>query len=115
MIYSLCVFTVLQYAEERAGWRHRDISLGNIMIYKERGFLIDWELAQRPHLMNTGKPRLPDQTGTWKFISAARQLDPLSAPHLAMDDMESVFWAFLYLALRYGNHDLSGERIKERL
>lgn len=81
------------------------------MIYEGRGFLIDWDLAQRSHLLNQGKPRMPDHTGTWQFISTARLLDPANTPHLAVDDMESVFWVFLYLAHKCGNHGLTGQAV----
>lgn len=52
-----------------------------------------------------------DHTGTWQFISTARLLDPVNTTHLALDDMESVFWVFLYLAHKYGNHTLSSEAL----
>lgn len=106
----LCISTVLKHAEI-AKWRHRDISLGNIMIYNGRGFVIDWELAQRPESLNKGNPRVPDQTGTWQFISARRLIDP-KTQHEAMDDMESTFWVLLYLALKYGNHHLDGDKLR---
>lgn len=54
---------------------------------------------------------MPDHTGTWQFISTARLLDPADTTHLPLDDMESVFWVFLYLALKYGNHELTGEAV----
>ncbi|EIM87458.1 uncharacterized protein STEHIDRAFT_110670 [Stereum hirsutum FP-91666 SS1] len=55
--------------------------------------------------------KMPDHTGTWKFISTTRLLDPANTTHLPLDDMESVFWVFLYLALKYGNHELTGEAV----
>jgi len=105
---------VLHHAEKH-NWRHRDISVGNIMIFNNRGFLIDWELAQHSQLLNNAQPRVPDHTGTWQFISAARLLDPINSQHLAMDDMESTFWVFLWLALRYGQHNLAPDTLRSEL
>jgi len=105
---------VLHHAELH-NWRHRDVSVGNIMIFDQRGFLIDWELAQHSKLLNNAEPRVPDRTGTWQFISAGRLEDPVNARHLAMDDMESTFWVFLWLALRYGKHNLPPDALHFRL
>lgn len=104
---------MLKHAEI-AGWRHRDISPGNVMIYSGRGFVIDWELAQRTNLLNLRNARMPDHTGTWHFMSACRLQNPWTE-HLAMDDMESVFWLFLWLALRYGNHELGSVTLSSKL
>lgn len=85
------------------------------MIYEGRGFLIDWELAQRTYLLNEGNPRTPDQTGTLQFLSAQRLRDPMNTPHLAVDDMESTFWVLLWLGYKYGQHNLDGETLRNEL
>lgn len=90
---------------EKAGYRHRDISVGNVMIYQDRGFLIDFDMSQQIKYMNRGKPRAVEHTGTWQFISAARLKDP-AASHLLVDDMESLFWVLLWLALNHSSHSV---------
>ena len=40
-------------AYEKAGILHRDISVGNIMLYKGGGFLIDWDLSKFTKLIGT--------------------------------------------------------------
>ncbi|KAI0770656.1 hypothetical protein C8Q74DRAFT_1276729, partial [Fomes fomentarius] len=62
----------------KAGFLHRDISAGNILLYpritdsgvvKIAGLLADWELAKRV-ADDDDEPRQPDRTGTWQFQSA---------------------------------------------
>ncbi|KAA1477023.1 hypothetical protein DENSPDRAFT_854072 [Dentipellis sp. KUC8613] len=101
---------------EEAGWRHRDLSVGNILIHNGRGLLIDWDASQKSAEMNCGddsKP--PDQTGTWQFMSANRLLDPNNARHDARDDIESVFWVLLWMALKYGRHSIHADDLQEYL
>lgn len=95
---------------EKAGYRHRDISVGNVMIYQDRGFLIDFDMSQQIKYMNQGKPRAVEHTGTWQFISAARLEDP-AASHLLVDDMESLFWVLLWLALHHSSHSVRHKRL----
>ncbi|KAA1475531.1 hypothetical protein DENSPDRAFT_783645 [Dentipellis sp. KUC8613] len=80
---------------EKAGWRHRDVSVGNVMIHGDHGLLIDWDASQRSADMNCGNPaRVPDLTGTWQFMSL-RRLQDSSGRHDAVDDRESIFWVLL--------------------
>ncbi|KAG1774991.1 hypothetical protein EV702DRAFT_1199840 [Suillus placidus] len=44
---------------------HRDLSVGNIVIYRGKEFLIDWDLAK---LLIIQGPRQTTHTGTWQFI-----------------------------------------------
>ncbi|KAG1778646.1 hypothetical protein EV702DRAFT_1196157 [Suillus placidus] len=46
---------------------HRDLSIGNIVIYQGKGFLIDWDLAK---LLIIQGPQQTTRTGTWQFMSA---------------------------------------------
>ncbi|KAH9889416.1 hypothetical protein C8Q73DRAFT_793613 [Cubamyces lactineus] len=97
---------------------HRDISAGNVLIYPkvtvgENGeleedrlpLLADWELAKRVDEPDE-KPRQPDRTGTWQFMSA----NALRHPHkriLVQDDIESLFHLLLYYAVRFLPNNLS--------
>ncbi|KAA1468596.1 hypothetical protein DENSPDRAFT_794640 [Dentipellis sp. KUC8613] len=101
---------------EAAGWRHRDLSVGNIMVQNGRGLLIDWDASQKSAEMNCmDDGRLPDQTGTWQFMSASRLLDPNHARHDAEDDIESTFWVLLWMALNYSHHSIHPDDLREYL
>ncbi|TFY50544.1 hypothetical protein EVG20_g11458 [Dentipellis fragilis] len=105
------IFEALDDAE-KAGWRHRDVSSGNIMICGGHGLLIDWDASQRSKDMNKeNSNRVPDLTGTWQFMSL-RRLRNVGGRHDAVDDMESVFWVLLWLALNYSVHTLTPEDLK---
>ncbi|KAA1475533.1 hypothetical protein DENSPDRAFT_805921 [Dentipellis sp. KUC8613] len=100
---------------EKAGWRHRDVSVGNVMIHGDHGLLIDWDASQRSADMNCGNPaRVPDLTGTWQFMSLRRLRDS-SGRHDSVDDLESVFWVLLWLALNYSVHTLPPDALKNLL
>jgi RIO-like serine/threonine protein kinase len=53
-------------AYEVAGYLHRDISAGNIMIHKGRGLLIDWDLAKKKDNLGENPQR---RSATVSFIS----------------------------------------------
>ncbi|KAI0629398.1 hypothetical protein C8Q77DRAFT_1065661, partial [Trametes polyzona] len=102
----------------RKGYIHRDVSVGNTLIYpkprlgdggkwKETrvGLLTDWELAKSIHDTADGA-RQPDRTGTWQFMSASALADPRKRI-IVQDDMESFFHILLYLAIRYLPHNCS--------
>ncbi|KAH9939570.1 hypothetical protein B0H21DRAFT_698233 [Amylocystis lapponica] len=78
---------------------HRDISIGNIILVRERagvdrrGVLIDWEFSNI--MNNNGEARGYERTGTWNFLSA-RLLQKPGLAHLIQDDMESILWVVLY-------------------
>ncbi|TFY64974.1 hypothetical protein EVG20_g5758 [Dentipellis fragilis] len=108
------IFQALDDAE-KAGWRHRDVSSGNIMICGGHGLLIDWDASQRSKDMNKeNQKRVPDLTGTWQFMSL-RRLRNVGGRHDAADDLESVFWVLLWLALNYSVHSLAPEELKDFL
>ncbi|KAI0295313.1 hypothetical protein B0F90DRAFT_1201281 [Multifurca ochricompacta] len=91
-------------AYERAGILHRDVSSGNIMIGEDGyGVLIDWELSKQITKNVEEKGKRHSRTGTWKFISIWRLLDPSSRPHGISDDLESFFWVLLYEIAKYRN------------
>ncbi|KAI0770685.1 hypothetical protein C8Q74DRAFT_1202236 [Fomes fomentarius] len=99
----------------RAGYLHRDISAGNILIYirevdvstaKVEGLLTDWELAKRTD-DNSEEPRQPDRTGTWQFTSVFASNDakkPIKIP----DELESLLYVLLYIAFHYLPHNCIG-------
>ncbi|KAH9928049.1 hypothetical protein B0H21DRAFT_762822 [Amylocystis lapponica] len=81
-----------------AGWLHRDISAGNILLVREgstgvrRGYLIDWEMARG---VDTNQL---DQLGTFQF-KGHRLLGEDRVTHTLADDMESMLWVVLYCSL----------------
>ncbi|KAA1475200.1 hypothetical protein DENSPDRAFT_825600 [Dentipellis sp. KUC8613] len=86
-----------------------------MMILNGRGLLIDWDASPKPKETNHEvKARWPNFTGTWQFMSASRLLD-VNARHGAVDDIESVFWVLLWLALKYSHHPLIPHKLKNRL
>ncbi|KAI0629399.1 hypothetical protein C8Q77DRAFT_285251 [Trametes polyzona] len=102
----------------RKGYLHRDVSVGNTLIYPEPtltpdgtweevrvGLLTDWELAKSVKGTVDGA-RQPDRTGTWQFMSASALADPKKGI-IVQDDMESFFHILLYLAIRYLPHNCS--------
>ncbi|KAG1901812.1 uncharacterized protein F5891DRAFT_950119, partial [Suillus fuscotomentosus] len=82
---------------ERAKVLHRDLSVGNVVIYKGKGYLIDWDLAK---LVSIQGPRQKMHTGTWQFMSAYL-VEHSNAIHAVEDDLESSFYIILWMALMY--------------
>ncbi|KAF9232713.1 hypothetical protein BU15DRAFT_16966, partial [Melanogaster broomeanus] len=94
------------YAHEDAfqcGVLHRDISPGNILITDGGGILIDWDLCK--HINASSGPRQSTRTGTWQFMSAVlvRFRD---IPHTVHDDLESVLYVILWVAIMYSPSNL---------
>ncbi|KZV69778.1 hypothetical protein PENSPDRAFT_608208 [Peniophora sp. CONT] len=86
-------------AYEKAKILHRDVSTGNILIDEDgHALLIDWDLCMD---ITKGGARRPWRTGTWQFISAALLSKPTFKAHQLRDDLESFYWVFLYVVLRY--------------
>ncbi|KAI0350366.1 hypothetical protein OH77DRAFT_1431105 [Trametes cingulata] len=89
---------------------HRDISAGNIILYKEpgsdirRGYLVDWEASDL--IDDTGEALHRGRAGTWEFLSM-RMLEPeqKDGKHTFQDDMEAMLYVVLYCALLYLAHD----------
>ncbi|KAA1475508.1 hypothetical protein DENSPDRAFT_805863 [Dentipellis sp. KUC8613] len=108
------IFEALDDAE-KAGWRHRDVSAGNIMICNGHGLLIDWDASQRSKDMNKmNQERVSELTGTWQFMSLRRVRD-IDGRHDAVDDLESVFWVLLWLALNFSVHSLHPDEVEDFL
>ncbi|KAF9260592.1 hypothetical protein L218DRAFT_872049, partial [Marasmius fiardii PR-910] len=70
-----------------AGFLHRDISVGNIIVMPDgTGRLIDWDLSE-----DRKDPTSPHQrTGTWQFISAKLLISSIPK-HVLADDLESFY------------------------
>ncbi|KAG5332065.1 hypothetical protein C0989_007265 [Termitomyces sp. Mn162] len=103
---------------------HRDISNGNIMFKRHadgavQGYLIDWDLSLDLNLAsNQSAEAQPERTGTWQFL-AIRLVQPkeIEKPLIQdrIDDVESFYHVFLWLALRYTAHELDSEMLTARL
>ncbi|KAL7279911.1 hypothetical protein ACG7TL_006320 [Trametes sanguinea] len=113
MFNCVCAHTE---AVTKANIMHRDISGGNILILPKvvsatpagdlvdvqwTGLLVDWELS-KPLKGQAGlpRPRQPERTGTWQFMSAA-VLNNHSKQLEIADELESFFHVTLYYAVRY--------------
>ncbi|KAG2151503.1 hypothetical protein DEU56DRAFT_728043, partial [Suillus clintonianus] len=90
-------------AYENAKILHRDLSVGNIVIYRGVGFLIDWDLAK---LLTIRGSRQTTRTGTWQFMSA-HLVKNGTAIHAVEDDLESSFYVVLWTALMYASSYMS--------
>ena len=110
---------------------HRDISGGNILLCKNekgrwRGLLADWELSKDTSLVSTQRQvgrtvRCPFllsfyhilislSQGTLQF-SAARVLDNPEKLITAADEIECVFHALIYYAVRFLHHNLPDKSV----
>ncbi|CDO76373.1 hypothetical protein BN946_scf185011.g37 [Trametes cinnabarina] len=107
---------------------HRDVSAGNLIIQPSlssavdangmkkvewHGIITDWELAktvpaQGEHSLTKPqeRPRQPERTGTWQFMSVAYvQNHPRWAVSVA-DELESFFHVMLFYAVRLFHHNV---------
>ncbi|KAG1788509.1 hypothetical protein EV424DRAFT_1550633 [Suillus variegatus] len=84
-------------AYHKAGVLHRDLSAGNVVIYKGKGILIDWDLSK---LITIQGARQVNRTGTWQFMSA-HLVQHKDAKHDVEDDIESSLYVVLWIALMY--------------
>nr|VWO95306.1 Cytochrome P450 monooxygenase AKT7 (EC (AK-toxin biosynthesis protein 7) [Ganoderma boninense] len=92
----------------KIGIIHRDISGGNVLLYKDkkgawRGLLTDWELSK--DFRKDSKPRQLGRTGTLQF-SAVRILDDPSKTVCVTDEIECFFHVLIYFAVRFLQHNL---------
>ncbi|KAG2059965.1 hypothetical protein BDR06DRAFT_857804, partial [Suillus hirtellus] len=74
---------------------HRDLSVGNVIIYKGQGYLINWDLAKS---INIQGPQQTTCTGTWQFMSAYL-IEHKYVIHSVKDDLELSFYVVLWMAL----------------
>ncbi|PIL30507.1 hypothetical protein GSI_07207 [Ganoderma sinense ZZ0214-1] len=112
-----CCLTAHAQAFE-AGIIHRDVSAGNMLLYKDEdgewcGLLNDWELSKK---IDFGSPegRQPDRTGTWQYMSAHALNDPFRKI-VIQDELESFFHVLLYYAIRFLPHNLDDEHVGQFL
>ncbi|KAI0657628.1 hypothetical protein C8Q70DRAFT_919291, partial [Cubamyces menziesii] len=97
-----------QSAWEDHGILHRDLSVGNILIYESPsvpksevvGLLADWDLAKPRQLVLKPKASQPSRSGTWQFLSAGLGFFP-NKPHVLSDDLESVMHVLNWLSLKH--------------
>ena len=105
-------------AHSKAKTLHRDLSLGNIILYKPPdqsirvGYLIDWELScktaevgVRDHFLMVISYHSPNPDsngflkGTPAFMSIAASYTNTNHVHSLKDDLESILYIVLYCAL----------------
>ncbi|KAI0368951.1 hypothetical protein BV20DRAFT_1021386 [Pilatotrama ljubarskyi] len=101
----------------QAGIIHRDISAGNLLLYKGSagwvGLLNDWELSKElEQQMEEG--RQPDRTGTWQFMSAFA-LNEHTKTIVIQDELESFFHVLLYIAVRLLPHNCEDSAVPQFL
>ncbi|TBU56062.1 hypothetical protein BD310DRAFT_824556 [Dichomitus squalens] len=109
LCYALYCCIKAHAAAFDTGILHRDISAGNLLIYKDdegewTGLLNDWELSKKVD-NESPEGRQPDRTGTWQYMSA----HALNDPHrriVIQDELESFFHVLLYYAIRFLPHNL---------
>ncbi|KAI0332152.1 hypothetical protein GY45DRAFT_1221892, partial [Cubamyces sp. BRFM 1775] len=97
-----------QSAWEDHGFLHRDLSVGNILIYEKPavpkpeivGLLADWDLAKPKRLVLNPNASQPSRSGTWQFLAGALTVNQ-SKPHVLSDDLESVMHVLNWLALKH--------------
>jgi hypothetical protein len=110
----LIVHAAHKDAYEVAKILHRDLSVGNIVIFRGKGILIDWDLAK---VLTIQGPRQVTRTvcsfyaqthctdfavakGTWQFMSA-HLVKNIKAIHAVEDDLKSSLYVVLWTALMY--------------
>ncbi|KAI0645255.1 hypothetical protein C8Q79DRAFT_761141 [Trametes meyenii] len=96
---------------------HRDISAGNMLLYKRpgdsawTGLLNDWELSKHVEQREEGG-RQPDRTGTWQFLSV-NALNDHTKPIDIQDELESFFHVLLYICIRFLHHNLDDKSVPQ--
>ncbi|KAH8096887.1 hypothetical protein BXZ70DRAFT_1009557 [Cristinia sonorae] len=123
--YELCFVMYDALLGHQSAWEngdvlHRDVSVNNILIHDTIdpeteqpcfvGLLNDWDMGKtRKELEDV--PTRGNRSGTWNFMSALLMTYPRK-PFELSDDLESFVHVFLWLALRFHFHDLSGYSAK---
>ncbi|TFK85913.1 hypothetical protein K466DRAFT_525097 [Polyporus arcularius HHB13444] len=106
-----------QFAWEKCGILHRDISVGNILLcYLDGqttgarfGLLADWDLAKTKEQLHKQQATRPSRSGTWQFMSALLQ-KYANKPHELADDLESFLHVLNWCAWKYFPHAASDDR-----
>ncbi|RPD57780.1 hypothetical protein L226DRAFT_163498 [Lentinus tigrinus ALCF2SS1-7] len=104
LVFAIGCVLQAHAAAYHLGIIHRDISEGNILLWKDTdgewyGLLNDWELSKRTNVQYRDGEQ-PDRTGTWQFMSA-HVLDDETRRIILPDELESVFHVLLNLAVRF--------------
>ncbi|KAL5480744.1 hypothetical protein ACEPAI_9684 [Sanghuangporus weigelae] len=98
----------LDSAYGKCGRLHRDVSIGNIILYRfaasepRRGLLIDWEFSTS--VDDTDVATDYYRSGTWAFMSI-RALSGKNFHHTQEDDMESLLYVVTYGSIRWLPHE----------
>ncbi|KAI9061550.1 hypothetical protein FKP32DRAFT_1552328, partial [Trametes sanguinea] len=106
VVYDACL--AHKDAWEIHGVLHRDVSVGNILIFdgvpgsssSPIGLLADWELSKTKEQILDPHPSQHARSGTWQFMSVALQKYDWK-PHLLSDDLESFMHVLNWIALRH--------------
>ncbi|RDX40250.1 hypothetical protein OH76DRAFT_375968 [Lentinus brumalis] len=103
-----------QFAWEKCGILHRDISVGNILLYyvdgpRRIGLLADWDLAKTKEQLQKQQATQTSRAGTWPFMSALLQ-KYANKPHELADDLESFLHVLNWCAWKYFWHEVSSRR-----
>ncbi|KAI0075719.1 hypothetical protein K474DRAFT_1646223 [Panus rudis PR-1116 ss-1] len=93
-------------AYKKARRLHRDISSSNVMLSVDDtsdacGILNDWDTSCRLSESMSADDSL--RVGTWRFMSINLLQYP-QKPHEFHDDLESIFWVLLFIALCHFKH-----------
>ncbi|KAL6306468.1 hypothetical protein BKA93DRAFT_701059, partial [Sparassis latifolia] len=100
-------FQALIAAHEKARRIHRDISAGNIMLYRKpyqdhwTGYLIDWELSSK--VQEDGQATDKYIVGTRMFLSQRLEVRS-QRRHMLQDDMEALLYVVAYCGLHWLQH-----------
>ncbi|KAI0645250.1 hypothetical protein C8Q79DRAFT_912191 [Trametes meyenii] len=113
-----CCVNAHAQAYSRANIIHRDISTGNMLLYRNsrgtwQGMLTDWELSKRRDQQDK-KERQPDRTGTWQFLSA-NALNDHKKSILIEDELESFFHVLIHISVRFLPHNLGDAHVPQFL
>ncbi|RPD57792.1 hypothetical protein L226DRAFT_163386 [Lentinus tigrinus ALCF2SS1-7] len=117
VVAVLCCIIAHAHAYKKAGIIHRDISAGNILLYKAAdgswvGLLNDWELAKVVGVSEVRQQA--DRMGTWRFMSA-HALDNPSKEIDIPDEIESFCHVLLYYAVRFLPHNINPANVGQFL
>ncbi|RPD62303.1 hypothetical protein L226DRAFT_458441 [Lentinus tigrinus ALCF2SS1-7] len=110
------VFHAMRDALRHDSRLHRDISIGNVILVREkdrdvrRGVLIDWETSCR--VDEAGKAVESGRVGTWLFMSVDMLINARNdRPHTFQDDMESLLYVIIYCGLLWLPHRLDKKKL----